>query len=88
MSGALLALMALEQQGCGSRREWVILLADQLARTAARYASPQGIPRDLDSDPPLTGLSHGAAGVALALYELFARTGDGTYLAAARGAIN
>ncbi len=37
-------------------------------------------------DPPLTGLAHGAAGLGLALYELFAAAGGRPFLTAARGA--
>jgi hypothetical protein len=88
MSGAVLALMVLERRGWTGGREWVAARAEQLTRSAARYADPLSLARDLRSDPPLTGLSHGAAAAALALYELFARTGDGAYLAAARGAVD
>jgi lantibiotic modifying enzyme len=36
--------------------------------------------------PPLTGLSHGACGMGLALFELYAATGDEKFLRTARGA--
>ena len=50
----------------------------------------QGIAWDwpFPSRGPLTGYSHGAAGIALALLELAARTGAEGFRSAARGAID
>ncbi|AKJ05795.1 Lanthionine biosynthesis protein LanM [Archangium gephyra] len=38
------------------------------------------------TSPPLTGLAHGASGIALALLELYAATGEGRFRNTARGA--
>jgi lantibiotic modifying enzyme len=54
---------------------------DQTCRWDPDLASGPGV-----SVAPLTGLSHGAAGIGLALYELYAATGQTDFLATARGA--
>ena len=88
MAGTVLALLALERYGWAGSGTWLVSCAEQLTHSAARYTRYLGVERAKPTDPPQTGLSHGAAGAALALYELFARTGDGGCLAAARDAVD
>jgi type 2 lantibiotic biosynthesis protein LanM len=86
-SGLMLALLALAETGqetalakavrCGQH-----LLLGRKPVAGGAFAWPRpGYER------PLTGFSHGAAGIAYALARLYAATGDSTYLAAAREGI-
>jgi len=91
-SGAIPALLRLaERPGFGECREWALACGLELCKRArwqggecvwdAEEASGPGFP-----STPLTGLSHGASGLAWALLELHAATGEPTFLRTARGA--
>jgi hypothetical protein len=83
--GAVPALLLLGREPGWSRcREVAIALADDL-RNAPVVALDPPAARGQD-DPPLTGLSHGAAGIGLALLELHAETGNDGFLDAGRRA--
>ena len=87
-AGAIPALLALGRERC---RELAIALGEELYRTAVRRGSAWVWDVEVASGPgfgstPLTGLSHGAAGIGLALFELHAATGRLDFLEAARGA--
>jgi hypothetical protein len=91
-SGAIPALIALgrssEMRYC---LELAIDLGEELCRTAIRQGSTCSWDAEAASGPGisstlLTGLSHGAAGIGLALFELYAATGRPHFLETARGA--
>ena len=66
-------------------REQALTIGRKLCRSEliARYAAPA----DAAGEPPLTGLSHGAAGIGLSLLALHADTGEDGFLNAALQAI-
>jgi type 2 lantibiotic biosynthesis protein LanM len=86
-AGALIALLVLdgEAPGAGALAA-AAACGEQLLAGAARLAAGTGWPKRED-EPPLTGFSHGAAGIAWALARLGAATGEERYRAAARAAI-
>ena len=95
-AGAIPALLALSRDGTRTlesdrHRGLAIALGEQLCRKATRggdvwsWDSEDGSGSGTAS-PPLTGMSHGAAGIAVALLELHAATGRSKFLEAARGA--
>jgi lantibiotic modifying enzyme len=92
-AGAIPALLSLSRTaGLERCHDLAVELGDELCR-AARYptfslrvrdaTSREGIERAL-----LTGLSHGAAGFGLALFELYAASGRSDFLDAARSAFD
>jgi type 2 lantibiotic biosynthesis protein LanM len=85
-AGALSALLALHRAG-GSRRalDLAILCGRRLVDTAAPNGSGLCWHTEIGGDEALTGFSHGAAGIALALVELAAVKGEERFLAVARG---
>jgi len=88
-AGAVLALLSLHQL-TGDRRvlDGSVACGERLL-ALARPMSPGTTAWPSTTFPeiaPLTGLSHGAAGCALALARLWAACGDQRFLAAARGA--
>jgi type 2 lantibiotic biosynthesis protein LanM len=89
-AGAVLALLALHRlTGDGHVLDGAVALGERL-RALARPVSPGRIAWPSAAFPelaPLTGLSHGAAGCALALARLGAASGDSRFVAAARAAI-
>jgi hypothetical protein len=91
-AGAIPALLALSRSGAHeSAREMAITLGTQLCRAATRLQAYWAWDPETASGPgtgstPLTGMSHGASGIAVALLELYAETGLDLFLEAARGA--
>ena len=86
-AGAIPALLLLGRQpGWSGCHELAIALTERLCRsnTMARYGSQQ----QSESEPPLTGLAHGASGIALCLLESHARVGRAEFLAAGRMAFS
>jgi type 2 lantibiotic biosynthesis protein LanM len=86
-AGALLGLLALHDVAPTQRlRHTAMACGDHLLRH--RHGKPgRRAWLTLDADQPLTGFSHGAAGIAYALLRLFAVCGDLTYRDAALEAI-
>ncbi len=91
-AGAIVALIALsrstELEGCLGL---AIALGEELCQSAIRQGDTCAWEPDAASGPgmastPLTGLSHGAAGIGLALFELHAASGRLDFLETARGA--
>jgi hypothetical protein len=91
-AGAILALMELARLSSrDTELNLAVVLGNELCQTAERRgaiwcwnpgrASGPGV-----ATVPLTGLSHGASGFALALLSLYQATAEGDYLEAARGA--
>ena len=91
-AGAIPALLSLRGQPHGERAAALArACGEELCRRAARMGETCAWEATEASgpsfvSPPLTGLSHGAAGVGLALFELYAATGDEEFLRTARGA--
>jgi hypothetical protein len=91
-AGAILALLVLSKTSTrNTERQLAVALGHDLCRTANRRGGVWSWDPDRASGPgiasvPLTGLSHGAAGIALALLELHGATGQSEFLEAARGA--
>ncbi|MFI5459406.1 MAG: lanthionine synthetase LanC family protein [Isosphaerales bacterium] len=91
-AGAIPALLSLGgAPGLERCHELAITLGEELCRTALRQGSACAWEPEAASGPgvgpvPLTGLSHGAAGIGLALFELHAATGRPDFLETARGA--
>jgi lantibiotic modifying enzyme len=89
-AGSVVALLSLGARlGDDSLVSAAVRLGDHLVATAS--PSPRGCSwPSLGGSTPLglTGLSHGAAGVGLALVELWAATGDGRYATTARQAFD
>jgi lantibiotic biosynthesis protein len=87
-AGAILGCLLLEEMtGDKALRPFAARLGDALVKAANRQGdcfswSLLGVKYHQD----LTGLSHGAAGIGLALLELWAATGEDTYRHAAEGA--
>ncbi|WP_437752169.1 lanthionine synthetase LanC family protein [Sorangium sp. So ce1389] len=91
-AGAIPALLSLSRRsGLGRCRDLAGRCGEELCRAAGREgekrfwsaAAATGHPVH---SPPMAGLSHGAAGIALALLELHQHTGDALLLETARGA--
>ncbi|MDQ4024533.1 MAG: hypothetical protein M3217_03435 [Actinomycetota bacterium] len=92
-AGAVPPLLWLAERGASADlADLAVKLGEELCRTAtwsgeaccwdSRKASGEAF-----AFPPLTGLSHGASGFALALFELYRATGENSFLATARGAL-
>ena len=83
-AGVILALLALRRQGCPAEVDTLSLavrLADDLCRAGVNGWRSAG-----DDPELLTGLSHGASGIGLALLELHAATGAERFLSASHDA--
>jgi hypothetical protein len=77
-AGAILALLSLGRFSGKSRvQEWVLELGEDMRLT-------REVGRGPDEDARLTGLSHGAAGIGLALLTLYAETNQDCFLVAGR----
>jgi hypothetical protein len=91
-AGAIPALIALARVGgLESARERAISLGEELCRSAIPQRTgcgwdPNGASGMEAAKAPLTGLSHGAAGFGLALFELYDATGRPDFLETARDA--
>jgi lantibiotic biosynthesis protein len=91
-AGAIPALLTFGHScGLETLRDLAIALGDELLRAAVCGKASCYWQPDLASGPgtgaaPLTGLSHGASGMGLALFELYALTGRLEFLETARGA--
>lgn len=91
-AGAIPVLLALARhpglEYCGefARACGVELCATATWDGAACAWEPYGLSGEPAASPPRTGLSHGASGMAVALLELYAATGDIQFLKTARGA--
>jgi hypothetical protein len=92
-AGAIPALLALSRSTGGTReRDLAIALGEQLCGTAMRREGTWSWDPEVASGPgtataPLTGLSHGASGIGVALLELHAETGRLDFLEVGRGAL-
>jgi lantibiotic modifying enzyme len=88
-AGAVLGLFAIDGRiGDGRYLEEARRLGDHLLANARRGDegwSWTTLPPLAPDQKDLTGYSHGTAGIALALLELYARTGDGRFLEGALG---
>jgi lantibiotic modifying enzyme len=88
-AGAMPALLAMSRTTGRSRdRELAIALGEELCRAAVRQDGAWTWDPEVASGPgtasvPLTGMSHGTAGIALALLELYAATQRHDFLEAA-----
>ena len=95
-AGAIPALLSLSRDGSATlesdrRRALAIALGEELCRKAVRSGTvwlwrPDELSGPGVASAPLTGMSHGASGIAVALLELHAATGLPHYIEAARGA--
>jgi lantibiotic modifying enzyme len=91
-AGAIIALVAMSRSvGCLGDHELAISIGEELCRAAARHDNvwtwdPEVASGHGTASAPLTGLSHGAAGIALALLELHAATRRQEFLEGATGA--
>jgi lantibiotic biosynthesis protein len=91
-AGAIPALLDLARMpGLDRCRDRAIALGEELCRSATEREGVWTWNPDIASGPgtadvPLAGLSDGAAGIGLALFELYAATGRADFLEAARGA--
>jgi lantibiotic biosynthesis protein len=92
IAGAVPALLALARESDLERcRDLAMSLGEVLCRRGMHQEracswQPDSISSSTTAAPPLTGLSHGAAGIGLALFELYAATGRHDLLETARGA--
>ncbi|HEV2843904.1 MAG TPA: type 2 lanthipeptide synthetase LanM family protein, partial [Thermoanaerobaculia bacterium] len=87
-AGCLLALLRLHARRPSSRTlAAAVLCGERLLATAREMPAGLGWLAPGAGDRPLAGLSHGAAGIAWALAELAAATGEDRYLRACRGAL-
>jgi hypothetical protein len=92
-AGAIPPLLVMSRDpGLGCCHDLAILMGEELCRTANRQGSTWTWDPNMASGPgfgtvPQTGLSHGAAGIGLALLELHAATGRPEFLDAGRGAL-
>ncbi len=90
LAGSILGLLALAREGLSGP---VVETANHLGHTLVARAAVDGGVRtwpdrhSARAAPPLTGMAHGAAGIALALSELAVATGDDAYRKAALEAI-
>jgi hypothetical protein len=87
-AGRILGLLALESFNVSGARDAAVALGGGLVAAAERSPEGWSWPSDIPRRQNLTGLSHGAAGIALALVELGRRTGDNSFTAAAQHAID
>jgi type 2 lantibiotic biosynthesis protein LanM len=86
-AGAILGLLALYQAtGDRSVLDTAIICGDRLLASRTDDA-PRAWITSNESPKPLTGFSHGAAGISLALLRLYAATSNNEYLAAAQEGI-
>ena len=91
-AGAICALLAIARlPGAGSVLDDAVRLGEELLACATAddgvYTwAPERATGASVGDRPLTGLAHGASGIAVALLELHARTGDSRFLDAGTGA--
>jgi class II lanthipeptide synthase len=90
-AGAIPALLGLHRATGDARLlAGAVALGEEILAAAVRDGEGWTWPNlrlsGIDAVPMLTGISHGAAGVGLALLELFAATGHEPFLAAGRGA--
>jgi lantibiotic biosynthesis protein len=91
-AGAIPALLAIaERPGFERCLELARACGEDLCRTAIRdgemcYWEATKASGEAFNSPPMTGLSHGACGMALALFELYAKTKAGEFLQTARAA--
>lgn len=92
-AGAIPALLRMRGlPGCEAFDELARRCADELVETAtweddvATWEPGRASGPEMGAPAPLTGLSHGASGIALGLLEAYARTQDTQYVRAARGA--
>ncbi len=87
-AGCLVGLANLYRTAPSERvRQTARLCGEHLLTHAMPAGAGLGWPSPLPADGPLTGLSHGASGMALALLELAALTGEDRYSKAAKAAI-
>lgn len=91
-AGAVPALLALARHpGFERCLELARACGEDLCRTAVSdgqvcYWEATKASGSVFTSPPMTGLSHGACGMALALFELYAQTGEAEFLHTARAA--
>jgi hypothetical protein len=85
-AGAALACLALAGAGWESALSAAGSLAEQLCRSDLGSGVAIGRARRAEADVPLTGLAHGAAGIAVALLSTYAATGRRSFLEASRRA--
>jgi lantibiotic modifying enzyme len=93
IAGAIPALIVLgHHPHCEIARLWSFVLGDTLIQSACRHEGfwTWGSSSDVENPNPrpLTGYAHGAAGIGLALLELFAVTQEERFLAAGRNALS
>jgi type 2 lantibiotic biosynthesis protein LanM len=87
-AGCLLTLLGLESVHASTTALAVAVRAgDRLLATAQSLDGGLGWTTRVPATAPLLGMSHGAAGIAWALFSLGARTGDPRFQEAARAAI-
>lgn len=87
ISGAAGAIPALLRQGTGRCISLAQALGERLLARALRVGPTVAWNTMPGTRNPLTGYSHGTAGIAVALQELAEVTGDGRFAEAARGAV-
>src|SRR5262245_27742857 len=86
-AGCIGALLGMERDGPSPRvRAAAVQCGDRLLACARRLPAGLGWVKD-ETDQPLTGFSHGAAGFAWALLHLAARTGEDRFRSAALDAL-
>ena len=88
-AGAILALLAWYRGGEAKFLRAAVRLGKEVCRAALRQGPCWSWVADWSSDesgPRLTGLAHGAAGIGLALMELYDATGEELFFDAAAGA--
>ena len=91
-AGAIPILLTLgQEQGLKRCRDLAIALGEELCRTAIDQGSgcawePEAASGSGMGPVPQTGFSHGAAGMGMALFELYAATGRSDFLETARAA--
>ncbi len=87
-AGLLMAAAAVVRLADGAvARRVVTACAEHLLRRADRDGGQYAWRTSMKAHHPLTGVSHGASGMALALFTAFELTGEARYAVAARGAL-
>ena len=92
-AGAIPALLAMSRDGVLEHaRELAVTLGEELCQTATWEGTsctwdPEVASGAGTASAPLTGMSHGASGIAVALLELYAETKREEFLDTARGAL-
>jgi hypothetical protein len=92
-AGAIPAVLAMSRDGAReSVRELAVTLGEQLCQTARWEGTsctwdPEVASGAGTTSVPLTGMSHGASGIAVSLLELYAETDREEFLHTARGAL-